>query len=182
MFKLSRTFANPTKGQNAGRGFPSPGEGAQTTGDYTPPPGGVSWTPERPTKGRRSFFVQKPGSQQRGFPSPTNRAQRRPEGSMDAVAVQYGYSIPTTRGRSDMGARGVVQNFGKVLTNPIGAGVVALHRPQASYGGAAQYVAGWDFWSSQSIPTTVNLQGLTRPEVLEAVLSQIEVQGVVRVG
>jgi hypothetical protein len=75
-----------------------------------------------------------------------------------------------------------VPNFGKVLTNPIGAGVVALHRPQASYGQAAQYYAGTIWWTPQAIPTSVNLSGLTSPDALAAILGPLYVQAAVRVG
>jgi len=82
--------------------------------------------------------------------------------------------------RQSYGAGGVAPQYGKVLTNPIGAGVVALHRPQASYGSAAQYVNGAIWWTSQAIPTTVNLQGLTRPQDLAAVLGPLYVQAAIR--
>jgi len=80
----------------------------------------------------------------------------------------------------DRGAAAVVQNYGKVLENPIGAGIVALSRPQASYGGAAQYDYGALWWTSQAIPTSINLQGLTDPEALNEILGSVAVQAVVR--
>lgn len=80
----------------------------------------------------------------------------------------------------DRGAAAFVPNFGYVLYNPIGAGIPALHRPQASYGPAAQYADGAIWWATQVIPTSVNLQGLTDPEELAAILSPLQIQGVVR--
>lgn len=182
MFKLSRTFDDPGAGSNSQRGFPAPGEGAQTTGDWTPAPELVEWVPERPTKGRRSFFASKPSSRQRGFPSPENPAQRRPEGSMPNAVPQSGRAVEVWTPYYDRGAAAFVQNFGKVLTNPIGAGVVAPYRPQASYGPAGEYVNGAIWWVSQAVPTTVGLQGLSSPDVLASLLSETEVQAVIRVG
>jgi hypothetical protein len=80
----------------------------------------------------------------------------------------------------DRGAAATVQNFGKLLFNPIGAGIVAQSRPYASYGGAAQYADGALWWTSQVVPTTINLQGLTDPEALNEILGSTLVQAVVR--
>lgn len=179
MFKVSRTFNKPTQGGNAQRGYPAPGAGAQTTGVYTPPPADMDMGSERPTKGRRSFFDV---LGQRGFAAPQNAAQRRPAGSMPNIPAVSGLPSWAPTARQSYGAEGVAPQYGKVLTNPIGAGVVALHRPQASYGGAAAYYNGIIWWTSQSIPTSVNLQGLTDPAVLAAVLGPINVQAAVRVG
>jgi hypothetical protein len=187
MFRLSNTWAQPSSGGQSG--FPAPGAGAQTTGGPFVPkhPGAVEWTPERPTKGRRTFFRQaKRGSPnegvsgQQGFPSVENDAQRRPPGSMPNVPPVYGGNIQVWTPYYSRGADAYVQNYGKLLTNPIGAGVVALQTPQASYGGAAQYFDGQLFWTSQVIPTNIPLQGLTDPEELAAILDGIDIQAVVR--
>jgi hypothetical protein len=74
-----------------------------------------------------------------------------------------------------------VPNFGKVLVNPIGAGVPVMHRTQASYGQAAEYHNGVIWWTPQSIPTSVRLQGLTNPRALEAILGPLYVQAAIRV-
>lgn len=181
MFRLARTFKNPAAGPNAARGFPSPGAGDQSSGDFTPPPDEAAWVSARPTQGGISWFGDSvAGNERQGFPSPENPAQRRPAGSMDAVALQYGGHLDTVTPYYSRGAAAVVPNFGKVLTNPIGAGVVAQYRPQASYGPAGQYVNGAVWWTSQAIPTSVNLQGLVDPASLEAILGPINVQAVVR--
>jgi hypothetical protein len=78
------------------------------------------------------------------------------------------------------GAPAYVPNFGYVLTNPIGAGVVARYRTQASYGPAAQYANGAIWWTSQVVPTSINLQGLTNPDELAQLLDSVTVQAVVR--
>jgi hypothetical protein len=73
------------------------------------------------------------------------------------------------------GAAAFVPNFGTVFSNPIGAGVVAKYRPQASYGMAAQYAAEQLFWTAQAIPTNIPMQGLTDPAELKALLSTVDV-------
>ena len=78
------------------------------------------------------------------------------------------------------GAAAYVPNFGKVLTNPIGAGVVACYRTLPSYGPAAQYFNGAIWWVTQQVPTSIHMQGLTDPAELEALLGLTNVQAVVR--
>lgn len=182
VFQPSRTYKDPFDGSNVNRGFPSPGAYGQTTGDFSPPPVASAWVPERPSKGRRSWLDAIFGaSANRGFPAPQGRAQARPPGSfMDNPApdgfahyVEYPYFS-----RGD-GAR--APQLGQVSYDPIGGGVVALHRTQASYGPAAQYENGEIFWTSQAVPTSVNLQGLTNPDILAAVIGPINVQAAVRV-
>jgi hypothetical protein len=99
---------------------------------------------------------------------------------MPNLVPAYGQNVEVYTPYFSRGAAAYVQNYGKVLTNPIGAGVVARYRPQASYGGAAQYRNGAIYWTSQAIPTSVNLQGLTRPQDLAAVLGPINVQAALR--
>ena len=178
MFKLATTFANPGASQS---GFPAPGSGAQTTGQGTlqPPPAGGP--PVRPTKGLRSWLnPEADGGEQRGFPNPLSFLQRRPKGSMPNVPPAFGgvgYNITPDM---DRGASAYVPITGKLLYNPIGAGVVALHRPQASYGPSGQYDDGAIWWTSQAIPTSVNLNGLASPDELATLLDNIQVQAVVR--
>lgn len=176
MFKPARTFSDPVQSQ---AGQPSIGDGAQSSGDYTPSPGLVARDPVRPTQGIRSWFRPDRNGQS-GQPSVENPAQRRVPGSMPNIPPMSGRAIEVWTPYYDRGAAAYVQNFGKVLTNPIGAGVVASHRPQASYGPAAQYFNGILFWANQVIPTSINLQGLTQPEVLAAILGNLNVQAAVR--
>lgn len=188
MFKLSNTWANPQAGGQ--QGFPAPGAGAQTTGPTLVPRhlGATEWTPERPTKGKRTFFGARTASPpaatvagQQGFPAVESDPQRRPPGSMPNVPpLQPAQAIMVWTPYYDRGADAYVPNYGKVLYNPIGAGVVALYRPQASYGPAGQYINDAIWWTSQAIPTSVNLQGLTDPFGLAEILDDIEVQAVVR--
>lgn len=183
VFKLSNTFTQPTAPANAQRGFPAPGAGAQTTDPNVRSPDmtATPWVPNRPTKGVRTWF--KPSSaqsEQRGFPAPQNAAQRRPAGSMPNVPPLSGMPTAVWTPYYDRGSAAWVQNFGKVLVNPIGAGIVALNRPQASYGMSSQYENGALWWTSQVIPTSINPQGLSDPQELAALLGSLNVQAVVR--
>lgn len=180
MFRLANTFNDPGTSQS---GFPAPGSGAQHTGAR---PGVANprvdiGPPVRPTKGFRSWFnPEADAGEQRGFPSPLSFFQRRPKGSMPNEVPMFGGVGYNETPDMDRGASAFVPITGKVLYNPIGAGVVAAHRPQASYGPAGQYADGAIWWTSQAIPTSVNLQGLTTPDELAALLDNIQIQAVVR--
>lgn len=183
MFRLGLSFKDPgpSSPQGGQRGFPYPGQGAQTTGEPSHAPRQpVPWRPEMPTKGVRSWSTpgNPIGQAQRGFPGPGAPGQQREGwgGGPPAFGGVYQNWTPYY----SRGAAAYVPNFGYTLVNPIGAGVVALHRPQASYGPAAIYANGQIWWVSQDIPTSIRLQGLTSPEVLAAQLSDIEVQAVMR--
>jgi hypothetical protein len=176
VFKLAQTWAKPVGSQ---QGFPTIGAGQQSLAQYQPPPTRVARTPVRPTKGFFSWLFPEGGGQQ-GMPGPLSPNQRRPAGTWGAGPPQYGLPIMVYTPYYDRGAAAYVPNYGKVMYNPIGAGVVAQYRPQASYGKAAQYANGALWWASQAIPTTVNLQGLTDPRTLAAMLGPIKIQGVVR--
>jgi hypothetical protein len=109
-----------------------------------------------------------------------NTAQHRPAGSMPNHPIVQALPWTTTTPYYDRGAAAVVQNFGKVLTNPIGAGIVALNRPQASYGRASEYHYGSLWWTSQNIPTSVDLTSLVSADDLSAALGPLNVQAAVR--
>jgi len=181
MFKLSLTFPNPSVGNNPQRGFPTPGAGLQSVSDGTPSPDPTYGSAVRPTQGKPTWF--KPTSsagRQRGFGSPQSPQERRPPGSMPNVPPVYGGAIQVWTPYYSRGAAAFVQNFGKVLTNPIGNGVVANYRPQASYGPGGQFVDNQIFWASQAIPTSVGLQGLVGSDQLLALLGTTNVQAVLR--
>lgn len=178
MFKLAATFENPGSSQT---GFPSPGDGAQTTGPGVMQPQVEVGPPVRPTKGLFSWLNPfADGGEQRGFPSPLNWLQRRPPKSMPNDPPIFGGVAYNETPDMDRGASAFVPITGKVLTNPIGAGIVVPYRPQSSYGPAGQYADGAIWWTSQSIPTSVNLQGLASPHELAALLDDIQIQAVVR--
>jgi hypothetical protein len=100
---------------------------------------------------------------------------------MTNIPPQFGGNIAVETPYYSRGADAFVQNYGKVLYNPIGAGVQALSRPQASYGPSGQYIEGEIFWTSQVIPTSINLQSLTDPAELAALLDPLTVYAVARV-
>lgn len=188
MFKLALTNPKPNSPENLQRGFSAVGSGAQYTPTDAAPwfpgsqPLATPWTPLRPTKGKRSFFPQAAGaSAQRGMPAPENQCQARPAGSMPNRPPVYGEAIEVYTDYYSRGAAAFVQNYGKILTNPIGAGIAVNHRPSASYGQSAQFVNGSIWWTSQAVPTSVGLQGLTSPQVLAALLGRMSVEAVVRV-
>lgn len=187
VFTLARTFGQPAKGSNASRGFPAPGAGRQTTGDAIPAPRTSIWQSVRPLKGRATWMdPNNPQDAARGFPAPQGASQARPRnegviGASPGVPMPFGAFIVHEHPYYSRGTAAFAPQFGQVSYNPIGAGVVAMNRVQASYGPAAQYENGEIFWTSQAVPTSVNLQGLTDPNVLAAILGPIGVQAAVRV-
>lgn len=175
VFALSRTQPNKQSG------MATPGAGGQTVGPGSPPTKGVQWTTERWAKGVRTFLVSTMGAAaQRGYPTPENKLQKRPPGSMNPGPQPWGGVYQHYTPYYDRGAAAFVPNFGKVTENPIGAGIYAPYRPQASYGSAAQYANGQLWWTSQAIPTSINPQSLTDPEQLADILSSLQIQAVVR--
>lgn len=178
VFQVSRTWGNPASSQS---GFPAPGSGAQTTGPHVALSPAPPWEPRAPTQGRRSWLLpNKSSSEQRGFPAPLDALQRRPRGTMPNVPPIFGGVYQNETPYYSRGANAFVPNFGRLLTNPIGAGVVARYRTQASYGPAAQYANGAIWWTSQVVPTSINLQGLTDPDELAQLFDSVTVQAVVR--
>jgi hypothetical protein len=178
VFRVNTTWAKPSRSQS---GFPEIGAEEQTSGDAVRRPSHVPWANDNPTKGRRSWFrPESPSGGQRGFPAPEGGAQARPPGSMPNAPPIFGDVINVYTPYYSRGAAAYAPNFGKTLTNPIGAGIVALHRPKAFYGPAAQYANGAIWWTSQVIPTSVNLQGLTDPQELLDQLGMLNVEAVVR--
>lgn len=183
MFKLALTYQDPATGANVQRGFPAPGAGAQTSGGPSNlPQNATLQRPVRPTKGARTWFKpSSPSGEQRGMAPAQSAAQMRPAGSMPNVPAFSGLPDPVETPYFSRGAAAVVQNYGKVLTNPIGAGIVANYRTQASYGPSSEYHNGSIWWTSQAIPTSIGMQGLANPGVLAALLGMVNVQAVVRV-
>lgn len=183
MFKPARTFYDPSQSQS---GFAEPGAGAQTTGEpsynaFVSPP--IEATPERPTKGVFSWlFPASARSLMAGQPEPGNALQYRPPGSMPNVAPIDGIVDYIIGPEYSRGANRYVPQTGYVLSNPIGAGIVAMQRPQASYGPAGEYQDGAIFWTAQTVPTTVDLNGLLGPEQVAALVGNMNVQAMVRVG
>lgn len=183
VFAVSKTFYDP---QDTQSGFAEPGAGPQTTGD----PSYINYPqlaqpeePERPTKGLFSWlFPDNNHGDQAGQPEPFNALQHRPPGSMPNEPPIMGEVVQVYTPYYSRGAAAYVPNTGKVLTNPIGAGVVAMQRPQSSYGPSGQYVDHSIWWTSQAVPTTVDLNGLLSAEQVQALVGNMSVQAMVRVG
>ena len=184
VFKLARTYDDPSQGSNAQRGFPAPGAGAQRTGsDPLTMNAATAPTPVRQAKGRRSFWKPAaPSNAQRGMPEAENPDQARPAGSMPNIPATGGLPLEVYTPYFSRGAGAYVENYGKVLVNPIGAGVQVLDRPQASYGPSSEYYNGVIWWTSQAIPTSIPMSSLTSPEELAALLGAMNVQAAMRVG
>ena len=182
VFRLAQTYYDPQDSQS---GFAEPGAGAQTTGDpsfVSQLQPAVPSEPERPTKGLFSWlFPQSPRGGQAGQPEPFNALQHRPPGSMDNVPPIFGGVDYNWTPEYSRGAGAYVPITGKLLTNPIGAGIVAMQRPQASYGPSGKYVDHAIWWTSQAVPTTVDLNGLLSAEQVEALVGNMSVQAMVRV-
>jgi len=178
VFKLAYTFTDPGSSQT---GQPPIGSGAQIVADASQPPKLVPWNNSRPTKGFFSFlFPERGANAQRGMPSPLAVNQRRPPGSMPQKPPVFGGVYQHYTPYYDRGAAAYVPNFGRVLYNPIGAGIVALNRPRAYYAQPGQYANGAIWWTSQAIPTSINSQSLVTPQELSALLSGLQIEAVVR--
>lgn len=184
VFKLARTYGDPTQPQNAQRGYPAPGAGAQISGGPLLAPGSnvpVAQETVRPTKGMLSWFrPTSPQSLQRGLPAPEDAAQQRPVGSMPARVIQGGRPLVTETPYYDRGAAAFVQNFGLTQVNPIGAGIQVNDRVQASYGPSTVYENGRIFFSPQTIPTSVPSSPLTETSDLARMFGPIDIQALVR--
>lgn len=130
---------------------------------------------------RTWFSPASPAGRQRGYPQPLSPAQSyAAAGAVPPQPVMFGGVILVANRRSDMGAAGYAPVFGRVASNPIGAGIVAAHRPQPSYGVAGQYLDHTIFWAQQTIPTSVPFASLTGPAQLAALLGTVNVQAAVR--
>lgn len=183
VFQVAQTFYDPQDSQS---GFAEPGAGGQTTGDpsfISALSASLPAEPERWVKGLFSWLMPwSPRSGQTGMPEPENALQHRPPGDMPNEPPIYGEVGYNWTPEYSRGAAAYVPITGKVLTNPIGAGVVAMQRPQASYGPAGQYVDHSIWWTSQAVPTTVDLNGLLSAQEVEALVGNMNVQAMVRVG
>lgn len=124
-----------------------------------------------------------PSDAQRGQPTPAGNGQRRAAGSMPNEFFRNFFGGPPLEIETPYYSRGAaayVPQFGVVPTNPIGAGIYAPYRPKPYYAAPGVYEHDAVWWLSQSIPTTVRLQGLTDADALAAVLGPVYVKAAVR--
>ena len=163
-------------GAPAQRGMPAPlapwqaqGPGAVGVGPVNPapkpPPSPVKYTLPRQWFGS-------PASKQRGEPVPFAPADHRPLSNVEH-RVPYGLAVYQRLRRYDWGAEGFSYDGGRLTYNPIGAGVVALHRIKPFSSAIAQVVPGQGiFWNSQTIANFAGpeLGTLYDPQTLYALL------------
>jgi hypothetical protein len=160
-------------------GFQSgaPNPAATQTGPGSPrwrDQGYTAWSPARETS---------PWSA-RGFPDPAEpEALQRGFGTPEAIPVPdpgppsgpYGKAIFVQTPYYDGGALMFAPKFGKILENPIGAGIQVPFRSYSSYYPSGQYDAGVIFWASEYIPTSIPSSALMTPDELEAILGNLEI-------
>lgn len=143
---------------------------AQITGQV-PVKTGWGWKPAK----RTWFQPTSSASMQRGTGPALSSAQK-----YDPPLVRtppFGGHSDTVPRRNSMGADGIAPTFGRVMTNPIGAGIFAPWRPRPWYGPSGQYVNGAIWWTAQEISTSVELQGLYDADVIDALLAASSVTG-----
>lgn len=184
MFRLARTYDDPASGSNSQRGYPSPGEGEQATGQ--PATQDTSRVPNGPIKlfkGLRTWLSTVTGSNpSRGMPEAEDALQHRPPGSV-VDQQMFGGVVYNETPYYDRGAAAFVPNFGTLVSNPIGAGRQVPWRPQAFYDGqSGEYENGSIWWVSQSTPTSTNLTGLQDANALLDEVGSVNVEAMVRVG
>ena len=173
MFMPPENTYYPQTASDIMRGFPAPGSGAQKTG-------GKKITKSKPVApredtffaGKSTFLPQSVSDFLRGFPIPESKNQKR--GKTIPVKTQSG-PIPVYTPDYSRGAAAVVQNYGQVFSNPIGAGIAYTHKLNAYNERPAEYHAGTIWFMNQTSPTSVNVQGLTSPQQLEAILGTVNI-------
>ncbi len=174
MFKPASTWNNPASPQSLQRGQPAVGQGAQTTGRWTgrtpPPP-----APELQPAGTDTWTTLTSASTQRGYEAPFDPGQQTTRSAQpfpQPLPVLYNAPWP------DRGADNFSPDFGQVTSNPIGGGVqVSNPFDVHARGPAGQYFTDTIFWTSQVIPTSLDLQGLATPAEINAMVANLHVFG-----
>ena len=177
MFKLVSTFKKPAAPQNAQRGQPAPGSGAQQTNPARKHPNDVPWFANIEYQGENTWF--NPGGivdAQRGQPAATAPAQARPPGSV-VRAVPDGRTTYRETREFSRGMERYAPITGILMqdANP-GSWVPAKPRVVPNYP-LGQYINNTIFFANQVIPTTVPLAGLQTQRALAAILSTFVVYG-----
>ena len=124
----------------------------------------------------RSWFKPAGNPAQSGRPNPADAPRVPPWSRMQPNNVVRHTPIMVP----DFGASAWTSIFGRLSTNPIGAGIVATARPQASYGPPGTYQNGIIIWHAQKTPTSVALNPLITQANLAAILGQINAAAAVR--
>ena len=170
-------------GPNAQRGMPAPLSPWQAQGPDASGEGPVA--PASPTQRRVKYTQPRqwfgtPATKQRGEPVPFSPADHRPIENVE-FRVPYGAPVYQRLRRYDWGSAGFSFDSGRLFSNPIGAGVVALHRIKPFSSAVAQVVPGQGiFWNSQTIADFAGpeLGTLYDPQTLYALLGNTNAQAV----
>lgn len=185
MFKIVNTFKKPAAPQNAQRGQPAPGSGAQQTNPARMQPGETAWLDMIPEQGTDSwpstgaYSYGNPGfpvDAQRGQPVANAPGIARPRGS-----VVNGRMDGTTRYHETPNFSRGMQRYAvntPILLQDANPGSIVPHKPRVvpNYP-LGQYINNTIFFANQVIPTTIPLSGLQTQRSIAALLSTFEVEG-----
>lgn len=185
MFKIVNTFKKPAAPQNAQRGQPAPGSGAQQTNPARMLPNEIPWVDLIPEQGTDTwpsndgYGYGNPGfpvDAQRGQPAPQGPGQARPRGS-----VVSGRMDGTTRYRETREFSRGMQRYAvntPILIQNANPGDIIPHKPRVvpNYP-LGQYINNTIFFANQIIPTTIPLAGLQTQKSVAALLSTFYVDG-----
>jgi hypothetical protein len=185
MFKIVNTFKNAASPQNAQRGQPAPGSGAQQTNPARKAPGEVPWyamvdyqgTDTWPSASADTYGnPQFPVDAQRGQPVANAPGIARPRGS-----VVNGAMDGTTRYRETPNFSRGMQRFAvntPILIQNANPGDIVPAKPRVvpNYP-LGQYINNTIFFANQVIPTSIPLAGLQTQKSVEALLSTFFVEG-----
>lgn len=177
MFKIVNTFENAASPQNAQRGQPAPGTGAQQTNPARRSPDDVVWATAIGYQGTDTWAAPAyPVDAQRGQPAPQSPAQARPRGSVRSAPMDG-----TTRYRETRNFSRGMQAFAPItpiLVQDANPGSIVPHKPTVvpRYP-LGQYINNTIFFANQVIPTTIPLSGLQTQKSIEALLSTFYVYG-----
>jgi hypothetical protein len=185
LFKIVNTFKKPASPQNAQRGQPAPGSGAQQTNAPRRLPGETPWFTATPYQGDDTwpstgdYSYGNPGfpvDAQRGQPVANAPGIRRPPGSVVNTPGDGTTRYRETREFSRGMQRYAVNT--PILLQDANPGKWVPHKPRVvpNYP-LGQYINNTIFFANQVIPTTIPLAGLQTQKAVAALLSTFDVYG-----
>lgn len=177
MFKIINTWKNPASATQQQRGFPSPGTGAQRTGQRRPRPGETTWFNATPMQGADTWLdPSSPVDAQRGFPAPENPNQGYRAGDLTQPKPDGSTYYRVTREFSRGAQRSAP--ITPILMSTPNPGSVVPHKPSVCprYP-LGQYINNTIWWTNQVIPTSVPLSGLQTEKAVAAMLATFHVYG-----
>lgn len=185
MFKIVNTFKKPASPQNAQRGQPAPGTGAQQTNSARSHPSDTLWfnslaqqgTPSWPST--TAYTYGNPGfpvDAQRGQPIANTPGIARPAGSVRSAPMDGTTRYRETREFSRGMQRYAVNT--PILVQDANPGSIVPFKPRVvpNYP-LGQYINNTIFFANQVIPTTIPLSGLQTQKSIAALLSTFYVEG-----